>query len=547
VGSWTGSTPISYAYQWQQCNAKGESCANISGAEASTLGLVSGLVGDTVRVIVKATNSAGSAEAASAATNPILAILPGNTSLPQVAGSLIDGQTLTAANGSWSGSPPISYSYKWEQCNGKGEACKEISGAEADTLGLVSSLVGDTVRVAVTGTNSRGSTTATSTTTSAIQALLPSNTSPPSIVGSLIDGQTLTASNGSWEGTTPISYAYKWEQCNAKGEACKGISGAEADTLGLVSSLVGDTVRVVVKATNAGGSTEAASAPTGVIAALLPKLLSAPTVSSSTKEVEQGSTVKVASNGSWEGTTPITYSYQWQQCNAKGEACTALGGETKETLGVAESLVKSTLRLVVKATNSAGSTEAASAPTSAVLAELPVNTVLPTIGGVLEIGKTLTALHETWSGTQKGIKYGYQWQLCGALGLVTECSNISGATKESLLLELLDVGLTLRVGVNATNERGTSETAYSKVTGLIAGLKLAPTKGAAGTAMVVKAPGIGEATTVNFGSTEVTPEVKSSGEVVAQAPEGSGTVPITVSTEDGTTHETPEAQFTYSP
>jgi hypothetical protein len=376
-----------------------------------------------------------------------------------------------------------------------------------------------------------------------IAALLPSSTALPSIVGTLVDGETLTASTGTWKGTTPISYAYQWQKCNGKGEACTNISGAEAATFGLVSSLVGSTVRVVVKATNQGGSSEAASPATGVIAALLPKLLSAPSVSSSTKEVEQGSTLTAAS-GSWKGTEPITYSYQWQQCNGKGEECKTLAGETKETLSIVESLVKSTVRVVVRATNQGGSSEATSAPTSVVLAALPVNTKLPTISGLLEVGKTLTAHKETWAGTAPA--FTYQWQLCGALGLEGECKNIAGATKETFLLELLDVGLTLRVAVTGTNERGSS-TAYSKVTGLVQGLKLSPTKGTSGTNVVLKADGVGSATSVNFGSTEVTPEVKSSSEIVAPAPEGSGTVPVTVSTSEGTTHETPTDQFTYSP
>jgi hypothetical protein len=41
--------------------------------------------------------------------------------------------------------------------------------------------------------------------------------------------------------------------------------------------------------------------------------------------------------------------------------------------------------------------------------------------------------------------------------------------------------------------------------------------------------------------------MKSPTEVVAEAPAGSGTVPVTVSTSEGTTHETPSDQFTYTP
>jgi len=543
TGGWSGTAPISYGYQWQQCNAKGESCKEINGATGGTLGLISGLVGSTVRMIVTATNSGGSTQATSTATGLIGALLPGNTSLPSIGGTLIDGQTLTAASGGWSGTTPISYGYQWQQCNAKGESCKEINGATGGTLGLISGLVGSTVRVIVTATNAGGSTQATSAASGLIGALLPGDTSLPSIGGTLIDGQTLTAANGSWSGTAPISYSYQWQQCNAKGESCKEINGATAGTLGLISSLVGSTVRVVVTATNSGGSTQATSPATGLIAALLPGNTSLPSISGVAEDGQK----MTGSNGSWSGTTPMSFGYQWQQCNAKGEECKAITKEgTGETLGVVSSLVKSTIRLVVTATNSGGSSQATSAPTSSVLAALPLNKVIPTVSGTLEVGKELLAHPETWTGTAP-IKYTYQWQLCGALGLVGECSNIAGATEEKFLLGLLDAALTLRVGVTAHNERGASETVYSKVTGLVAPLKLSPTKGAAGTNVVLQGAGVSTAKTVNFGSQEVTPEVKSPTEVVAEAPPGSGTVPVTVSTSEGTTHETPSDQFTYSP
>ena len=541
VGSWTGTGPLSYAYQWLQCNGAGESCKEISGATGTTLGLISSLVGSTVRLAVTATNSGGSTQAISEPTNIIKALLPGNTSLPSISGLLQDGQSLAAAVGSWTGTGPISYGYQWQQCNAKGEACEDISGATGTALGLISGLVGDTVRVVVTATNSGGSTQAASAPTSVVAALLPSNSGLPSIVGSLIDGQTLTASNGSWSGTAPISYGYQWQTCNAKGEACEPLSGATGATLGLISSLVGDTVRVVVTATNSGGSTQAASAPTSVIKALLPGNVSLPSIAGLAEDKQ---TLKGAT-GSWSGTTPISYSYHWQKCNAKGEECANLSGKTEETMAIAESLVGSTVRLAVKATNSGGSTEAFSPASSSVLAALPVNEVAPTIAGILQIGKELLAHHEKWGGTQSGLTYTYQWQLCGVLGLGGECKDIAGATKENILLELLDVGLTLRVGVTGHNERGASATAYSAVTGLIQGLKLLPSKGAAGTAVAVKGTGVNMATMVNFGETEVFPEVKGANEVVAEAPAGSGTVPVTVTTAEGTTHETPTTQFTY--
>ena len=46
----------------------------------------------------------------------------------------------------------------------------------------------------------------------------PVNNSLPTIGGTAREGQTLTASNGSWGGVTPISYAYQWQRCNSVGE-----------------------------------------------------------------------------------------------------------------------------------------------------------------------------------------------------------------------------------------------------------------------------------------------------------------------------------------
>jgi uncharacterized protein YukE len=541
-GEWAGTAPITYTYQWISCSSLTGECTPIPGSTSSTYEAGPLDVTNSLEVEVTATNAIGSTSATSAATSLIGAIVPANTGLPSISGLLEDGKLLTAAIGGWTGTEPISYAYQWLQCNGTGEACEDISGATGTTLGLISSLVGSTVRVIVTATNSGGSTEATSAATGLIGALLPSNKELPSISGLLKDGESLSAAVGSWTGTEPITYAYQWQQCNAKGEACKNLEDATASTLGLVSTLVGSTVRVIVTATNAGGSTEATSAATGLIAALLPSNTELPSIGGL---AEDGQTLKGAT-GAWSGTTPIAYSYQWQQCNAAGAECKSLTGETKETLALSSSLVKATLRLLVTATNSGGSTQATSAATSPVLAALALNTVQPTISGILKLGEKLLAHPETWSGTAP-ITYTYQWQLCGVLGLVGECKDIAGATKENFLLELLDVGLTLRVGVTAHNERGASATVYSKVTGLIQGLGLSPTKGAAGTNVVLKGAGVDAAKTVNFGGTQVEPEVVSPTEVVAEAPPGSGTVPVTLSTTEGTTHETPSDRFTYSP
>lgn len=357
VGEWEGTGQMTYTYQWLLCNANGEECADVSEATAATLSLVSGDVGKTLRVAVTATNAAGSATVTSPATGTVGALLPSNVELPGITGSLIDGQALKALTGSWSGSTPLSYSYQWELCNATGGECSSVSEAVTATLSLVSADVGKTVRVAVTATNSGGSTTATSPATNAVGALLPSNTELPSVTGSLVDGQILKALTGGWSGSTPMSYSYQWLLCNATGEECANVSEGVAATLSLVSGDVGKTVRVAVTATNSGGSTTATSPATSTIAALLPRNTSIPGISG----LLQLGQLLHASTGSWSGTTPITYGYQWQSC---------LLGSCQNIAKAAESVLKLELadtglafRVIVTATNAAGSVSADSGVT----------------------------------------------------------------------------------------------------------------------------------------------------------------------------------------
>jgi uncharacterized protein YukE len=370
---------------------------------------------------------------------------------------LKDGQLLSATTGTWSGTPPITYGYQWQVCNAAGEACKDIVGALESTLKLSSGLVGSTVRVVVTATNSAGSASQPSAATALVAALLPSNSAVPSISGLLKDGQLLSASTGSWSGTTPISYGYQWQVCNAAGEACKDIAGALESTLKLSPSLVGSTVRVVVTATNSAGSVSQPSAASGLIAALLPSNSALPVVSGTAKDGQLLS----AATGTWSGTAPITYAYQWQSCNAAGEACKNVSEAVASTLKLAPPDVGTTLRVAVTATNSAGSASATSAATALVAAIPLVNTALPTITGILKLGQLLTAGTGTWTGTPP--TFTYQWQSCSLLK--TECKDLPGATKPTLTLEGL-LNLTVKVVVTATNAAG-SVPASSGITGLI--------------------------------------------------------------------------------
>jgi hypothetical protein len=199
-------------------------------------------------------------------TAPALPTLPPvNVTPPTISGIAQQGQTLHASPGTWLDSP-TSYSYQWQDCFSS--SCSDITNATSSSYTLQSTDVGDTVDVVVTATNAGGSASATSaqtqTVTPAPPPPPPSNTAAPVISGTAQQGQTLSTSNGSWT-NSPTSYAYQWQDC-ASG-SCTNISGATSSTYNLQASDVGDTIDVVVKASNAGGSGSATSAQTQTVTA----------------------------------------------------------------------------------------------------------------------------------------------------------------------------------------------------------------------------------------------------------------------------------------
>jgi hypothetical protein len=366
-GTWTGTVPLSYAYQWRRCDSGGAGCVDIAGETSSSYALVSADVGSTVRVAVTASNSAGSGTAASAATAVVTTAVPVNVSPPMISGSAQEGQTLTASPGSWTGVPPLSYAYQWQRCDSGGAGCVDIAGETSSSYALVSADVGSTVRVAVTASNSAGSGTATSAATAVVPAAPPVNTALPTISGTARDGELLTATRGTWTGTPPLAYAYQWRRCDSGGNGCVDITGATATTYRLTSPDVGATIRVVVTTSGSGGTASASSTATAVVAGILPANATAPHIDGIAREGE----VLTANVGTWTGSTPIAFTYQWRRCTLAGTPCVDIAGATGSTYTAGPVDVSATIRVIVTATNSAGTSSATTAPTAAIAALAP--------------------------------------------------------------------------------------------------------------------------------------------------------------------------------
>jgi Ig domain of plant-specific actin-binding protein len=196
-------------------------------------------------------------------------IAPTNLTEPRITGSPRVGQVLRTSRGTWAGTTPITYEFRWFRCDGRGEPdasdCGLISNAADTTYALRQADAGFRIRSQVVARNADGQDTATSNPTSVVTAARPVNTTEPSISGTARVGSTLQANRGEWAGEQPITYAFQWLRCNDKGDNCSEISGANDTSYVVRDADTGRTIRVRVTARNDRGSTSAISNPIGVV------------------------------------------------------------------------------------------------------------------------------------------------------------------------------------------------------------------------------------------------------------------------------------------
>ena len=205
---------------------------------------------------------AGSSLAASSVT-------PSATGEPSVSGKTMVGEILRTTRGSWTGTEPIDYFFRWYRCQGRGAPdasdCRRISNAADNTYVLRAADAGFRIRSQVAARNADGQAVATSNPTSVVASAKPKNTTEPSISGSPVVGNRLQANRGEWTGEQPITYSYVWLRCNQQGQNCSEIQGANDSDYEVRDSDAGRTIRVRVVARNDRGAQSAISNPTGTV------------------------------------------------------------------------------------------------------------------------------------------------------------------------------------------------------------------------------------------------------------------------------------------
>jgi hypothetical protein len=435
-GTWTGSVPMTFAFQWlrEESGVK----TNIPGATVSTYELAAKDAGSSVLCRVTATNSAGS-EAAYSKSVRIKGEPPKPKTLPQVFGSepAAVGESLTCWPGTWSEAPPPSFTYQWLR---DGIAIEPATGSTY-TVSPADQL--QSLRCRVTAANSEGSTEALSSNSISVRGSAPVNTVAPHIGGTPARvGLPLRCEAGTWTGLPEPSYAYHWVRDEGEIDEV-----TVASTREFVPGLedVGQSLVCVVTATNSAGSVTVASAPVVVPAGggVAPHNVVAPVI---TGIPALGAEVD-CSPGEWSGNPAPTLHFKWFRKEGAGSALIA--GAITDAYVVSESELGYSIDCEVTATNSEGAASQSSEPL-AIPGLPPNNRELPLVSGTPSVGERLTCLLGAWDG-KPAPKFTYAWLRNGTA--------IPFASAQTYTLTSEDRGTSISCSVTARNVAGEARAA----------------------------------------------------------------------------------------
>jgi hypothetical protein len=304
-------------------------------------------------------------------------------------------------------------------------------------------------------------------------AAAPTNVSPPTITGEMVDTQTVTAHAGTWDtGGAPGTAVFQWFRCNASGGACVELRPFGLDVnLGttpdqsrhtLTEADFRNRLKVQVTFVSAGGaSVPVFSALTDVIGADIPVIVGT---------ARDGELLHVDGAATTAEAQPAAYGYRWWRCVPGTGSCQIL--QVNNPVGINNSVrhgpsyyrlteneVGYTIIAVRYSTalNSEPSLIGAdvgpsSDQTAVVQALAPENQVRPTVVGVAQEGETLRTTDGVWTGSHPQLSYG--WQRCTT---PTNCLTILSENENTYTLTSEDVTKRIVSVVTGTNPAGSQQ------------------------------------------------------------------------------------------
>jgi hypothetical protein len=259
AGSWSDIGTATY--QWQRCDADGLNCEDIAGENGTAYIVDEDDPCATIRVVETMSNVAGAGSQASDATAQVVCV-PVNATPPAIPDTAAVDEELTVEQGAWQDAESLGH--QWQRCDAGGGDCVDIADADGGSYVVAEADACATLRVIETATNTSGADQAVSN-TAAVAGMcgttVPANTALPTIDDlEPVVGDTLSVTAGSWSDIGTATH--QWQRCDAEGNSCVDIAGANGGSYVVAAADACATLRVAETMTNGTGAGTAVSGTT---------------------------------------------------------------------------------------------------------------------------------------------------------------------------------------------------------------------------------------------------------------------------------------------